>query len=297
MKRIATMQDLSCVGKCSLSVVIPVLAAMGIETAAIPTAVLSANSAFPGFTFRELTKDIPGILQHWKRIDLSFDAIYIGYLGNARQAELVKELFASFPSPSSDKAGASLRIIDPAMADNGKLYRGVSSDIIGAMRKLVSLAGVITPNLTEGCLLTGTMYREDMNSDEIGELILKLSQLGGTDDDPYPELTRPVRRSVILTGMSMHEGELGAVCYDAQTGEFAGCYNDQIPGHFHGTGDIFTAVVTGALTLGFPLQDATQLAVDFTYESIRHTLEIPERERTGVSFEAALPWLIGRLAG
>ena len=295
MKRIATMQDLSCVGKCSLSVVIPVLAAMGIETAAIPTAVLSANSAFPGFTFRELTKDIPGILQHWKRIGLTFDAIYIGYLGNARQADLVKELFTSF-SPGTEPGRSPLRVIDPAMADNGKLYRGVSSDMIGAMRRLVSLAGVITPNLTEGCLLTGTMYREDMNRDEIGELILKLSQLGGTDEEPIPELTRPVRKSVILTGMSFHEGEVGAVCYDAQTGEFSGCYNELVPGHFHGTGDIFTAVITGALTLGLSLQEATQLAVDFTLESIKHTSDVPERERTGVSFEAALPWLIDKLA-
>ena len=291
MKKVATMQDLSCVGKCSLSVALPILSAMGIETAVIPTAVLSANSAFPGFTFRELTKDIPGILHHWERIGLKFDALYVGYLGNARQADPVREFFSLF---SNEYSVPVLKVIDPAMADNGKLYRGVSSDMIGAMRRLVNLANVITPNLTEGCLLTGTMYRADLNRDEIGELLQKLSQLGGTESsDPA---AGPSRRSVILTGMSMHEGELGAICYDAQTDEFSGCYNEYIPGHFHGTGDIFSAVLTGALTLGYTLSEATQMAVDFTHESIRKTLDIPESERTGVFFEAALPWLIERVS-
>ena len=292
MKRIATMQDLSCVGKCSLTVALPILSAMGIETCPIPTAVLSANSAFSGFTFRELTKDIPSILHHWEKIGMRFDAIYVGYLGNARQAEPVRQLLSVFGDDHR-----SLKIIDPAMADNGKLYRGVSSDMIGAMRRLVNRADVITPNLTEACLLTGTMYREDMNKEEIGDLMLKLSQLGGTDspaaaDESEASSSPTPRRNVILTGMSLHEGEVGAVCYDALHDSFHACYNEQIPGHFHGTGDIFSSVVTGALTLGKSLQDATRLAVDFTYESIRRTLDIPQEKRTGVAFEKAIPLLI-----
>ena len=281
MKRVATLQDLSCVGKCSLSVALPILSTMGIEVAMIPTAVLSANSAFPGFTFRELTKDIPGILQHWDRIGLSFDAIYVGYLGNARQADAVSQLYTTFSGADT------IRVIDPAMADNGKLYRGVSSDMIGAMRRLVVLADVITPNLTEACLLTGTMYREDMNRDEVVDLLRKLSQLGGVDERPA--------RDVILTGMSLHEGEVGAISYDADRDSFASYYSERIPGHFHGTGDIFSSVVTGALTRGESLEEAAAMAVDFTLDAIRHTLSIPEKERMGVSFEEALPGLSRRL--
>ncbi|MBQ7678713.1 MAG: pyridoxamine kinase [Butyrivibrio sp.] len=289
MKKVATCQDLSCVGKCSLSVALPILSCVGIETSVLPTAVLSANSAFPGFTFRELTKDIPGILRHWKEIGLSFDALYVGYLGNARQAEPVRQMFQTFGGTKPD-GSQTIRIIDPAMADNGKLYRGVSSDMIGAMRRLVSLADVITPNLTEACLLTGTMYREDMNRDEVVELLRKLSQLGGISEDDGRE-----RRSVILTGMSLHEGEVGAISYDAGRDSIASYYRERIPGHYHGTGDIFTSVVTGALTRGIQLEEATAIAVDFTLDAIRHTQSIPEEERLGVSFEEALPGLIEKM--
>ncbi len=315
MKRIATIQDISCVGRCSLTVALPVISAIGIETAVIPTAVLSTHTAFQGFTFRDLTEDIPGITAHWKKEGFTFDAIYSGYLGSVRQVELVKSLFADFRSPLNNnseqnqvnthadasagamtKAGSTLlsdaapfshtiRFVDPAMADNGSLYAGFTADFVDAMKSLCAEADVVVPNLTELCLLTDTPYREDYDDSAIRAMLRKMAAQKSPSSAGY----------VLMTGA--HHGEdLGVLCYDSKSDTFLEAYNEQLPVRFHGTGDLFASCMAGALTKGFSMQEAMQLAVDFVLECIRCTMKDPDKRWYGVNFEQALPYLISKCA-
>ncbi len=283
MKRIATIQDISCVGRCSLTVALPVISAIGIETAVIPTAVLSTHTAFKGFTFRDLTEDIPGITAHWKKEGFTFDAIYSGYLGSVRQVELVKSLFADFRSPLNSH---TIRFVDPAMADNGSLYAGFTADFVDAMKSLCAEADVVVPNLTELCLLTDTPYREDYDDSAIRAMLRKMAAQKSPSSAGY----------VLMTGA--HHGEdLGVLCYDSKNDTFLEAYNEQLPVRFHGTGDLFASCMAGALTKDFSMQDAMQLAVDFVLECIRCTMKDPDKRWYGVNFEQALPYLISKCAG
>ncbi len=282
MKRIATIQDISCVGRCSLTVALPVISAIGIETAVIPTAVLSTHTAFKGFTFRDLTEDIPGITAHWKKEGFTFDAIYSGYLGSVRQVELVKSLFADFRSPLNSH---TIRFVDPAMADNGSLYAGFTADFVDAMKSLCAEADVVVPNLTELCLLTDTPYREDYDDSAIRAMLRKMAAQKSPSSAGY----------VLMTGA--HHGEdLGVLCYDSKSDTFLEAYNEQLPVRFHGTGDLFASCMAGALTKDFSMQDAMQLAVDFVLECIRCTMKDPDKRWYGVNFEQALPYLISKCA-
>ncbi len=282
MKRIATIQDISCVGRCSLTVALPVISAIGIETAVIPTAVLSTHTAFKGFTFRDLTEDIPGITAHWKKEGFTFDAIYSGYLGSVRQVELVKSLFADFRSPLNSH---TIRFVDPAMADNGSLYAGFTADFVDAMKSLCAEADVVVPNLTELCLLTDTPYREDYDDSTIRAMLRKMAAQKSPSSAGY----------VLMTGA--HHGEdLGVLCYDSKNDTFLEAYNEQLPVRFHGTGDLFASCMAGALTKDFSMQDAMQLAVDFVLECIRCTMKDPDKRWYGVNFEQALPYLISKCA-
>lgn len=285
MKRIATIQDISCVGRCSLTVALPVISAIGIETAVIPTAVLSTHTAFSGFTFRDLTEDIPGITTHWKKEGFTFDAIYSGYLGSSRQIDLVKSIFADFYTASAESSSFShtIRFVDPAMADNGSLYAGFTDDFVTAMKSLCAQADVVVPNLTELCLLTDTPYREDYDESFIRKMLQKMAAQKSPSSAGY----------VLMTGA--HHGEdVGVLCYDSANDAFLEAYNTQLPVRFHGTGDLFASCMVGALTRGLSMQDAMQLAVDFVLECIRCTMKDPDRRWYGVNFEEALPYLISR---
>lgn len=285
MKRIATIQDISCVGRCSLTVALPVISAIGIETAVIPTAVLSTHTAFSGFTFRDLTEDIPGISAHWKKEGFTFDAIYSGYLGSSRQIDLVKSIFADFYTASAESSSFShtIRFVDPAMADNGSLYAGFTDDFVTAMKSLCAQADVVVPNLTELCLLTDTPYREDYDESFIRKMLQKMAAQKSASSAGY----------VLMTGA--HHGEdVGVLCYDSANDAFLEAYNTQLPVRFHGTGDLFASCMVGALTRGLSMQDAMQLAVDFVLECIRCTMKDPDRRWYGVNFEEALPYLISR---
>lgn len=275
MKRIATIQDISCVGRCSLTVALPVISAMGIETAVIPTAVLSTHTAFSGFTFRDLTEDIPDITAHWKKEGFTFDAIYSGYLGSVRQVELVKSMFTDFHGPDT------IRFVDPAMADNGSLYAGFTDDFVTAMKSLCAQADVVVPNLTELCLLTDTPYRENCDDSSIKEMLRKMAAQKTASGTGY----------VLMTG-ARHGDDLGVLCYDIAKDAFLEAYNEHLPVRFHGTGDLFASCMVGALTKGLSMQDALQLAVDFVLECIRCTMKDPDRRWYGVNFEEALPYLI-----
>lgn len=276
MKRIITIQDISCVGRCSLTVALPVISACGVETAVLPTAVLSTHTAFDEFTFHDLTDEIEPISKVFEDLDIHFDAVYTGYLGSFRQLELV-ERFAMHHS----LFGARV-IVDPAMADQGKLYKGFTPEFARAMFKLCSRADVILPNLTEACFMIGMPYREDYDEKYI-RFVLK-------------QLTAKGAKVAVLTGISFNEREIGFYAYDSRTEQYFWYYNERMPVSFHGTGDIFASAFTGAWTRGMRLCDALVLAVDYTLECIRETMRDEDRRFYGVNFESALPMLINRFA-
>ena len=276
MKRAVTIQDISCVGKCSLTVALPIISAMGVETAVIPTAVLSTHTAFQGFTFRDLTEDILPIADHWKKEKFDFDALYTGYPGSKEQIAIVGELFDRF---GTDR---NLIMVDPAMADNGKLYAGFTPEFAKAMAGLCAKADVIVPNLTEASFLLDIPYPgETYTRESIREILVNLTKLGA--------------KKAVLTGISFAEKELGAVAYDSETDSFIEYFNEKLPVSFHGTGDIFASVCVGALLNGFDLEKALTLSVDYTLEAMRYTMKDPDHRWYGVNFESAIPMLVKRL--
>lgn len=278
MKRIITVQDISCVGKCSLTVALPVISAMGVEACVLPTAVLSTHTAFKGFTFRDLTSDISKITEHWKQEKIGFDAIYTGYLGSFEQIKLMQELIKDFGG------GGTRVIVDPCMADNGALYSGFTQDFAFAMAGLCSKADVIVPNLTEASYMLGLPYvAEGYTKEYIEDLLRKLSGLGA--------------RRIVLKGVSFDEKKLGIASYDSENEKITWYFHEKMPQSFHGTGDIFASVLTGALVRGKTLEEACRLAADFVVEAIRATLSHKDYNWYGVDFESAIPFLISQLSG
>ena len=276
MKRIITVQDISCVGKCSLTVALPVISAMGVEACVLPTAVLSTHTAFKGFTFRDLTSDISKITEHWKQEKIGFDAIYTGYLGSFEQIKLMQELIKDFGG------GGTRVIVDPCMADNGALYSGFTQDFAFAMAGLCSKADVIVPNLTEASYMLGIPYvAEGYTKEYIEDLLRKLSGLGA--------------RRIVLKGISFDEKKLGIASYDSENEKITWYFHEKMPQSFHGTGDIFASVLTGALVRGKTLDEACRLAADFVVEAIRATLSHKDYNWYGVDFESAIPFLISKL--
>lgn len=276
MKRILTIQDISCVGKCSLTVALPIISAFGVETAVIPTAVLSTHTAFNGFTFRDLTCDMKSIINHWKEQNITFDALYTGYLGSFEQLEIVSDIFTKF------KMHNNFILVDPVMADNGKLYAGFTPEFAKAMAKLAGKADVIVPNLTEASFMLDIPYVKDGYSEEyIKDILIKLTNLGA--------------KKAVLTGISFEKGKLGVYGYDSENKEFFSYYNEHFPQSFHGTGDVFASALCGALSINKTLDSALKLAVDYTVESIKKTIENTNHNWYGVDFESALPFLIKQL--
>ncbi len=272
MKRIITVQDISCVGKCSLTVALPVISAMGVEACVLPTAVLSTHTAFKGFTFRDLTQDISKITAHWLQEKIRFDAIYTGYLGSFEQINLIHSLINDFGG------GSTSVIVDPCMGDNGALYSGFTQDFASAMAELCSKANVIVPNLTEASYMLGIPYVETGYTKEyIEDLLKKLAGLGSA--------------YVVLKGVSFDDKKIGIACYDSNKDKITWYFHEKMPQNFHGTGDIFASVLTGALVRGLSLDKACRLAADFVVESIKATLSHKDYNWYGVDFEAALGML------
>ena len=272
MKRIVTVQDISCVGRCSLTVALPIISAMGVETSVLPTAVLSSHTLFPHPAFCDLTGEIPAITAHFREIGVTFDGIYTGYLGSLRQLALISDFIDKF-------RGDGFVFIDPVMGDHGRLYSRFTDAFVSQMKHFCSKGDVIVPNLTEACLLLDVPYPgEHYTREQIRDLLRGLTSLGA--------------KKAILTGVSFAPDELGAVAYDSENGQFFSRFGHRENGSFHGTGDIFASVCVGALAGGHPLGDAVGLAVDFTCECIRRTADSGRDKAFGVNFEAALPSLI-----
>ncbi len=272
-KRVLTIQDISCVGQCSLTVALPILSACGQETCVLPSAVLSTHTGgFKDFTFRDLTEDIPAIWQHWKKEGITFDAIYTGYLGSLLQIGYVRDLFAAM------KTEDCVTVVDPAMADHGKLYTGFDETYAAEMGKLCVEADIMVPNITEACMITGHPYQEVYDEAYIARLLDKLMAMGS--------------KCIVLTGVGYESGKTGVViCREGKTWYYS---HDKIDKNYHGTGDCFASAFVGAMAQGKELPEAAAIAAEFTALCIRRTYDDPNHWY-GVKFETALPALADML--
>lgn len=275
MKKVLTIQDISCFGKCSITVALPIISAMGVETVILPTAVLSTHTMFKDFTVKDLTDQLVPITDHWKKEGLKFDVIYTGYLGSAEEIEIAKKIFVEFGGDDT------MIFIDPVMADNGKLYAAFDENYAKLNAGLCGTADIIVPNITEACFMTDTEYKEVYDEDYVKDLLQKLAGLGS--------------KVVVLTGVSLSEGKTGVYGLDTRTGEYFTYQNDRVNVSYHGTGDVFSSVSVGAIARGLSMKDAFRLAADYTARTIKVTEENPENPWYGVDFEATIPELIAEL--
>ncbi len=273
-KKLLTIQDISCVGQCSLTVALPIISACGIETCVLPSAVLSTHTAgFSGYTFRDLTEDMPAIKEHWNKEGIKFDAIYTGYLGSTKQIEYVADIFRDTAKEDA------VTIVDPAFADNGNLYPGFDSEFVEAMKGLCAKADYIIPNLTEACFLTGTEYRTKYDKAYIDSIIEKLLCMGC--------------KNIIFTGISYHDDKTGVLVCESGSNSYY--EHDLLKNSCHGTGDIYASAFVGALIRGNSAYDSAKIAADYTVECIKATAE-EENHWYGAKFEPVLLKLIEMLS-
>ena len=264
--RVAAIHDLSCFGRCSLTIALPVLSAMGCQCCPLPTALLSAHTGFTGGSFLDLTEEMQRIADHWARIDIHFDGIYSGFLGSAAQIGTVQQFITRF-------RGTGLVVIDPVLGDHGQAYRTCTPELCNGMRRLAESADIITPNLTEASLLLEQSY-ETIQAIDPAETVRRLSLEG--------------RRSVVLTGYSTGDGQTGALCFDRADGSIQAVQVPRVPRDFSGTGDLFTSVLTGAMVKGTALIQAAQIAADFVRSCAARTLAAGNTDGEGVDFEPLL---------
>ena len=272
MKRIVSIQDISCIGKCSETVALPIISSMGIETAILPTSILSTHTAFSHFTFKNLADECYKIIEHWKEEKFQFDLIYIGYTGTEEILDLVLYFIDQF------KTEKNIVVFDPAMADHGKLYSGIDESIVSKMKKICKKVDILRPNLTEASLLLGEEYKEDYTMKEIQEKAKRLRELGPRD--------------IVITGVEQRK-KIGALGYDGI--EFCSNFEKKYDVSYHGTGDIFTSTLSGCLTLGKTLEESITIATKFTTECVRITYEDEKGTKYGVNFEEAIPYLVKEL--
>lgn len=275
MKRIITVQDLSCVGKCSLTVALPIISAAGVETAPLPTAVLSTHTMFSKYTFCDLTSEITPIADTFKELKIDFDAIYTGYLGSFEQLALVDAFITDF------KKKDTVVLIDPVMADNGVLYHGFTEEFAAAMAKLCSKADIVVPNLTEASFMLGIPYKPEYDEAYIRDVLKRLTTLG------CPKAA--------LTGIGFEPDKIGVYYYDSTKDTYFSYFNEKLPTSFHGTGDIYASSALGAVMRGISVEDSLAIAVDYTLECMKQTMRDPEHRFYGVNFETALPYYIDRI--
>jgi len=272
-QKILTIQDISCVGQCSLTVALPILSACGMETCILPSAVLSTHTAgFSGFTVRDLTDDIPGIRAHWEKEQIKFRAVYTGYLGSTKQIDYVQQIFDTLLEADG------VTVVDPAMADNGKLYPAFDEEYVQAMKNLCAGADIVLPNITEACFLTDTPYQEQYDRAYIDGLLEKLTAQGA--------------KTVVLTGVSYRAGKTGVVVYEK--GTYSYYEHQQIAKGCHGTGDVYASAFVGAYLNGKSAYDAAKIAADYTVKCIENTQDDPNHWY-GVKFETALSDLMKNL--
>lgn len=266
MKRVVTLQDISCFGRCSITVALPILSAMGMECAILPTAVLSAHTMFPDYTCLDISSQMEPISRHWLELGLRFDAIYTGYLANENQCSRAVTFIERF------RTGDNLVVVDPAMADQGQLYPGFGPDFPQAMTRVCACADLVLPNLTEAALLTGTPWQEQWSRAQVRTMLEKLLALGC--------------KAAMITGYG--EGEdTGFLALDRDGRELS-YRHPLLPRNYPGTGDVFSSVLVGGLVRGLSLDEAGVLASDFVADCIAATAADPRGPNYGVEFEGQL---------
>ena len=268
-KRVLAVHDISCVGRCSLTVALPMLSAMGFEVSILPTSILSTHTGgFEGYTYRDLSADMNPVADHWRALGLEFDAIFTGWLGTHRHVENLDHLLDALG------AGAEL-IVDPVMGDNGRLYATLDGDYVDAMRKYCARAELLLPNITEAAILTGTDYPyPGYNRAWVSDMLKRLTDMGP--------------RVAVLTGVSLKPGRIGAAAMDRRAGRLVFFDDEFIPGMWHGAGDVFASALVGAHLRDVPLDLALRQAVTFTARCIRRTRNAGTDERLGLQFEPLL---------
>ena len=272
-KRVLTIQDISCVGQCSLTVALPIISACGVETCVLPSAVLSTHTGgFKGYTFRDLTEDMPSIKDHWVREGLKFDAVYTGYLGSSKQIEYVADIMASVGAESC------VKVVDPAMADHGKLYYGFDMEFVECMKGLCAKADYVMPNITEASFLTGVEYKEEYDRAHVDLLLEKLTALGC--------------KNIIFTGISYEPDKTGVVVLE--NGTYSYYEHEKLANSCHGTGDIYASAFVGSLMRGKTASEAAEIAADYAVECIKKTAEL-DNHWYGAAFEPVLGKLISAL--
>lgn len=275
-KRVLAIHDLSCEGRCSLTVALPVLSACGIHTAALPTALLSTHTGeFTGYTCLDLTGEMRRILGHWDTLPLRFDGLYSGFLGSYEQIELVGGVLERY------RLEDGLTLVDPVMADHGRLYATYTAEMAGGMGELCRLADVIVPNLTEAALLLGEPYDPAPVWDQVRGLLERLAASYGC-------------RQVFITGVAL-DGQMGAASFCAADGRFSFAGQPVMDGVFYGTGDVFASALMAAMMLEKSAAESARIAVDFTHRAMELALDNGLPLRYGVAFEQAIPSLLRAL--
>ena len=271
-KRILAINDISCFGKCSLTVALPILSAAGVETCVLPTAVLSAHTAFPDFTFRDLTEDMLPQAMHWGKLGITFDGIYTGYLGSISQVSCVEKILDLFP--------CDFVLVDPVMGDDGRLYAGFDESFALEMKRLISRANVIVPNVTEAAFLTQTPYQSGVHSkDYIMTLIEKLQTLCKGD--------------IVLTGIDLENGKVGTAV--ALQERIHIIEREKFDVVYSGTGDVFASALAAAVMNGMDILKAATLASDFVIDAIQETRRTSGDRSYGLNFELCTGKLLKKL--
>ena len=275
-KKVLTIQDISCTGRCSITVALPVLSACGLETAIVPTSILSTHTGgFTGYHHRDLTEDMSEIAKHWATLNMHFDAIYVGFLATKKQVDETIRLIQQFRSDDT------IVFVDPAMADEGELYSLLSLDFPAHMRRLCQIADVIVPNMTEACMLLGEDYRPGIYSErEIEDIMMRLSTLNHSQ--------------VVITGVMMNDVQMSVVGYNTVSQEFHEYDCKHIDGVFCGTGDVFMSALVGAIVNGKTVSESIDIASEYVFRCIENTLA-EEDFRYGVNFETEIPFLLQRM--
>ncbi len=273
-KRILAINDISCFGKCSLTAAIPILSAAGIETCALPTAVLSTHTAFSGYTFRDLTEDLLPQAQHWASLGLTFDGIYTGYLGSLLQVDAVETILDMFKTP--------FVLVDPVMGDNGKLYAGFDASYVEEMKRLVKRADIIVPNITEGAMLAGVPYEAGEHTTCYIQVIIE-------------KLQALCAGNIVLTGIHMKDGVVGTAVWDKNA--LSVIEQQRFDVFYSGTGDVFASALAAAIMLGYNIKKAAELAAVYVETCILETRKTSGDRNYGLNFEPCIKQLLQVLEG
>jgi len=262
LPRVAAVHDISGYGKCALTIAIPVISAAGIEVCPVPTALFSANTSIEGFTFFDFTPYIDEYIDHWQKLDLKFDCVYSGFLGSVKQIDTVTRLIRDFTS--------GISVIDPVMGDQGLLFKTYTPDMCRELARLVAIADYVTPNVTEGCILTGRKYKgAELDEKESREICREITAMG--------------TKNVVLTGV-VRKDKLFNCGMEKDKGYFEEEI-DRLPFNMHGTGDLFSSVMVAGLVRGYSLAESVASAARFVFDAMSYSKDIEDAFERGVAFE------------